>query len=101
MRRFGNRRPRLGVVFITDWWGMARDNREKLSYCTLVVEPFVEPNLDACNRLDVIVVMHGDSRLVMKALRRAKPNAVHVCAPMQYLNWLEWMVAHRAQELAA
>jgi hypothetical protein len=71
LRRFGNRRPKFNAVFVTDWWEMARDNREVLGYCTLVIEPFDRYNFGCCADLDVIVVMHGDRRLALQALRRA------------------------------
>jgi hypothetical protein len=100
-RRFGNRRPKFNAVFITDWWEMARDNRDVLGYCTLVVEPFERYNLGCCADLDVIVVMRGDSALVRHALRRVGPRSVHTCSDEQYVRWLESIAKSRALRKAA
>jgi hypothetical protein len=96
MRRFGNRRPPLGAVFVTDWWDAARMLREKLNYFALVVEPFIQPDLTACHGLEVIVVMKGNSSLVLKALRRARPCRLAVCSPEQFLDWVEGIAKLRS-----
>lgn len=100
-RRIGNRRPKFNAVFITDWWEMARDNREILGYCTLVIEPFDRYNLGCCADLDVILVMRGDRRLVLESLRRAGPRSVAICSDRQYVEWLESIVASRGLRKAA
>lgn len=101
VRRFGNRRPKFNVVFITDWWEMARDNRDVLGYCTLVVEPFERYNLSCCADLDVILVMRGDPVLIRRALGRADTRSVHACSDAQYVQWLESVVKSRGLRKAA
>jgi hypothetical protein len=100
LRRFGNRKPKFDAVFVTDWWDIAKINREKLGYCTLVIEPFERYSLSACTDLDVILVMRGNKRLALEALRRSGARSVKVCTPDEYLDWVEWIVVSRAKKAA-
>lgn len=100
LRRFGDRRPKFNAVFVMDDWELARVHRERLRYCTLIVEPFEDYSFACCADLDVSVVMGGDARRVLRALRRARPRSLVCGSPDRYLDWLEWLVEQRTRRAA-
>lgn len=76
MRRFGDKRPRLNTVMVTDNWLAARIHRALWGVALVADDPTERYSFPGIHDLDVVLVMDRPWMDLLRALRRGRPRSL-------------------------